>query len=61
MVSMILYTVLVFAVGLERLAELVVAKRNLAWSLARGGRESGFGHYPFMVALHTVLLAGCVL
>jgi methyltransferase len=61
MVSMILFTILVFAVGLERLAELVVAKRNLAWSLARGGRESGFGHYPFMVALHTGLLAGCVL
>ena len=61
MVSMILFTVLVFAVGLERLAELVVAKRNLAWSRARGGRESGFGHYPFMVALHTGLLAGCVL
>ncbi|HEX3589100.1 MAG TPA: isoprenylcysteine carboxyl methyltransferase family protein [Pseudonocardiaceae bacterium] len=58
---MILFTILVFAVGLERLAELVVAKRNLAWSLARGGRESGFGHYPFMVALHTGLLAGCVL
>ena len=45
----------------ERLAELVVAKRNLAWSLARGGRETGFGHYPFMVVLHTGLLAGCLL
>jgi methyltransferase len=61
MVSMILFTVLVFAVGLERLAELVVAKRNLAWSLARGGREVGFSHYPFMVVLHTGLLVGCVL
>lgn len=61
MVSMVLFTVLVFAVGLERVAELVVAKRNLDWSRARGGRESGFGHYPFMVALHTGLLAGCVL
>lgn len=59
--SMILFTVLVFAVGLERLAELVVAKRNLAWSLARGGREVGFSHYPFMVVLHTGLLVGCVL
>ena len=59
--SEILYTVLVLLVGLERLAELVVAKRNLAWSLARGGRESGFGHYPFMVVLHTGLLAGCLL
>ncbi len=61
MVSAILYTVLVGVVAVERLAELVVAKRNLAWSLARGGRETGFGHYPFMVVLHTGLLAGCVL
>jgi methyltransferase len=61
MVSEVLYTVFVLAVGIERLAELVVAKRNLAWSRARGGRETGFSHYPFMVALHTGLLAGCVL
>jgi methyltransferase len=59
-VSQLLYTALVALVGVERLAELVVAKRNLAWSLARGGRETGFGHYPFMVALHTGLLIGCV-
>lgn len=58
---MIAYTVLVLAVGVERLAELVVAKRNLAWALARGGRESGFSHYPVMVVLHTGLLAGCLL
>lgn len=55
------YTLVVAAVALERLAELVVAKRNLAWSLARGGREYGFSHYPPMVALHTGLLAGCLL
>jgi methyltransferase len=59
-VSQWCYTVLVALVGIERLAELVVAKRNLAWSLERGGRESGFGHYPFMVVLHTGLLAGCL-
>ena len=58
---MVIYTVLVLLVGAERLAELVVAKRNLAWSRARGGREVGFGHYPAMVALHTGLLAGCLL
>lgn len=59
--SAVWFTVLVALVGVERVAELVVAKRNLAWSLARGGRESGFSHYPFMVALHTGLLAGCLL
>ncbi|PJE97267.1 hypothetical protein CUT44_13535 [Streptomyces carminius] len=56
----VLFTVLVLAVGLERIAELVVSKRNAAWSLARGGVESGRGHYPFMVVLHTGLLAGAL-
>jgi len=55
------YTLLILAVGLERLAELVVSQRNLAWSRARGGVESGAGHYPVMVLLHTGLLAGCLL
>ncbi|OUD00156.1 isoprenylcysteine carboxyl methyltransferase family protein [Streptomyces swartbergensis] len=54
------FTVLVLAVGLERVAELVVSHRNAAWSLARGGVESGRGHYPFMVVLHTGLLAGAL-
>lgn len=54
------YSVLVGLVAVERLAELAVARRNLVWSLARGGRETGFAHYPFMVVLHTGLLAGCL-
>jgi methyltransferase len=54
------YVALVVLVGLERLAELVVSKRNAAWSLARGGREYGAGHYPAMVVLHTALLVGAV-
>jgi methyltransferase len=58
--SLVAFTVLVALVALERLAELVVSKRNAAWSLARGGRESGRGHYPWMVALHTGLLAGAL-
>ncbi|MEU9202665.1 isoprenylcysteine carboxyl methyltransferase family protein [Streptomyces sp. NPDC048332] len=57
---MIWYTALVLAVAGERLAELSVALRNTRWALARGGTESGRGHYPAMVALHTALLAGCL-
>ena len=54
------YLILLGAVGVERLAELVLAQRNLAWSRARGGIEIGAGHYPVMVALHLALLVGCV-
>jgi methyltransferase len=56
-----LFTGLVLAVGVERLVELVVSNRNVAWSLARGGVETGRGHYPVMVLLHTGLLAGALL
>ena len=57
---MIWYLALLFAVGIERLAELVLAQRNLTWSRSRGGVEVGGGHYPVMVALHLALLVGCV-
>ena len=55
------FIVLVALVALERLAELVVARRNERWSRQRGAVETGAGHYPIMVALHTGLLIGAVL
>lgn len=55
------YAVLIAAVVAERVAELVVSQRNASWALQRGGIESGRGHYPPMVALHSGLLAACLL
>jgi methyltransferase len=52
------FTLLVAAVALERVAELVVSQRNAAWSLERGGVETGQRHYLVMVVLHTGLLVG---
>jgi methyltransferase len=60
-VSEILFTALIAAVALERLAELVVSKRNAAWSFRRGGVETGQRHYLVMVVLHTGLLVGALL
>jgi len=57
---MIWYVLLIAAVAGERVAELVVSKRNLAWSRSRGGIEVGAAHYPAMVILHTGLLVGCL-
>lgn len=54
------FAVLIAAVGIERLAELVVSRRNGAWSLAHGGQEVGSSHYPVMVALHSSLLIGAL-
>ncbi len=56
----IFFTAVIVLVALERLAELVVAQRNRAWSLARGGIEVGASHYPPMVLLHSALLLGAL-
>lgn len=55
-----MYNLLVLAVGIERLVELLVAKRNARWAFAHGGKEFGHRHYPVMVAVHAALLLGCV-
>jgi methyltransferase len=54
--SLAAFVVLVLLVALERVAELVVSRRNAQWSLSRGGIETGRGHYPVMVLLHTGFL-----
>lgn len=56
-----MYYVLILAVAVERVAELVVSKRNAQWAFANGGKEFGRSHYPVMVTIHTALLAGCVI
>jgi methyltransferase len=56
---MIWYVLLIGAVAVERLAEVVVAECNRAWSRSHGGVEFGARHYPAMVILHTSLLVGC--
>lgn len=55
------YLVLIVAVCGERLAELLVSKRNLARARTHSGREHGSGHYPFMVVLHMGLLVACLI
>ena len=57
---MIAYLVLILLTGAERIAELVISKRNAAWALSRGGVEYGHRHFPWMVALHTELLLACI-
>jgi methyltransferase len=53
--------VVLAAVALERVGELVWARRNTQALLARGGREVGRAHYPLIVALHAAWLAALVL
>lgn len=55
------YLALIGAVAVLRLAELRLSARNLRCLRARGGVESGAGHYPAMVALHAGFLAAAPL
>jgi methyltransferase len=45
-------------VTLQRLVELWWSARNEKRLRARGAHEAGAGHYPFMLALHALWLAG---
>lgn len=56
-----MYYLLILIIGIERLVELAVSKRNAQWAFAQGGKEFGRSHYPAMVAVHAALLLGCAL
>ena len=47
---------IVAAVALQRLGEVVHARRNAARLLAQGGVEVGAGHYPVIVGMHVAWL-----
>jgi methyltransferase len=48
--------VILALVTLQRLGELVLARRNTRALLARGGNEVGARHYPGIVAVHAAWL-----
>ncbi len=51
--------VLVLAfVTLQRLGELLISRRNTSRLLEQGAFEAAPGHYPLIVVLHTLWLAG---
>ncbi len=45
-------------VTVQRLAELVIARRNTSALLVNGGREVGAAHYPVIVLFHAAWLLG---
>jgi len=58
-ISLRTYLILLAAVGVERLYELTIARRNAHVALARGATEVGRGHYRVMVVLHVLFLSSC--
>ena len=51
-------SIILLLVTLQRLSELVIARRNTAALIAKGAIEHGAAHYPVMVLLHASWLAG---
>ena len=49
--------VLIALVTAQRLAELIIARRNTRDLLAQGAYEVGSAHYPLIVAVHAAWLA----
>lgn len=45
---------------IQRLSELVIARRNEKWLLSQGAVQYGQEHYPFMIALHTLFIVSII-
>jgi len=45
---------------LQRLSELYIARKNEKWLLAQGAVQHGQGHYPFIIALHTLFIVSII-
>ena len=54
-----LYLAFLGLVALERLVELLLSRRNARLAQAAGALEAGRGHYPAMVAFHSLFLVAC--
>jgi methyltransferase len=57
---MTLVLLFVLLIAAQRLAELRVSARHAAVLRARGAVEHGRGHYPLLVFVHVLLLAGMI-
>ncbi len=47
-----LFAIVISIVIVQRLIELVIAKRNEKWMRSQGAFEAGASHYPLMVSMH---------
>ena len=56
-----LFTIVLTIVIIQRLVELIVAKRNEKWMRSQGAFEAGAVHYPFMVAMHMAFFASLII
>lgn len=56
-----LFVIVISIVILQRLIELLVARRNEKWMKSQGAFEAGSTHYPFMVGMHILFFISLIL
>ncbi|KKI88721.1 hypothetical protein WQ54_29870 [Bacillus sp. SA1-12] len=56
-----MFTFLFSLLILQRITEMVIAKRNEKWMLKQGGIEHGSEHYPYIVTLHILFFISLLL
>jgi len=54
------FSVFILFVLCTRMGELFLSKRNEKWLLRHGAIESGQGHYPFMLAIHSLYFGSLI-
>lgn len=59
MISLDAYLALLAVVALERVAELLISRRNARRAFARGAIEVGRAHFRVMVGFHALFLISC--
>lgn len=55
------FTIIITIVILQRLVELIIARRNEKWMLRQGAYEAGARHYPLMVVMHIAFFLSLLL
>lgn len=54
------FLIFITFIVLQRLSELIIARRNEKWLLSQGAIQYGREHYPFMIALHTLFIGAII-
>ena len=56
-----LFYIVITIVIIQRLVELIIAKRNEKWMRSQGAFEAGAGHYPIMVSMHMAFFISLII
>lgn len=54
------FYIFIFILIVQRLAELLISKKNEKWLLEKGAVEYGHAHYPAIVTLHTLFILSLI-